>query len=289
MTGFGSSLTEENGLKVMVEIKTLNSKNIDFSLRIPKKYQAKEQEIRKFLSDKLERGKIAISVDIQQTSGNEDPVSFNHELIKKYYNELSSLADSLATPKDDILKTVLHLPNVIESAEQEGISDEEWSIALNAIQESAEACNSFRETEGKVLEGKLISYVETIESTLKKIAEKDPERLANLKQRLQKAIDEKVLKADVDQNRFEQELIYYIEKLDIEEEKARLTSHINFFYETLQSKKAGVGKKLGFISQEMGREINTIGSKANNATIQHLVVEMKEELEKIKEQTLNIL
>jgi len=287
MTGYGNQVVEENNLRVTVEVKTLNSKNFDPIIRIPKKYAEKEPLVRKAILDTLERGKIVLSLDIANGQSAEAEVSFNQELIQKYYKELKSIADSVNADDKDLMRTVLHLPNVMTPIDSTDTIEEEWKAIDKAVIGALEACDTFRKAEGVQLQKKLISYIENIRERLEEVIARDPERIKHIEEKIKKAFEEKAL--EVDQTRFEQELIYYIEKLDIEEEKTRLTTHLNFFLETINLGKKGVGKKLGFISQEIGREINTIGSKANDAVVQKLVVAMKDELEKIKEQTLNIL
>ncbi|MFL5731207.1 MAG: YicC/YloC family endoribonuclease [Cytophagaceae bacterium] len=288
MTGYGIASLENEQMKVTVEIKSLNSKFLDANLKLPREYADKELEVRTMLNGTLERGKVGFAVDIEQKGSVKPKVFVNRELVKQYYEDLKATAQMLGLPENDLFKIALTMPKAIEAEADGTDSQEEWTFISKAIAEAIKKCEEFRNTEGKVLEGKFVAYIEKIESLLAKVAEYDPQRIAGVKERIQKHFDDYKIGEQVDKNRFEQELIYYIEKLDISEEKVRLKNHLEYFLETMKGKESN-GKKLGFIAQELGREINTIGSKCNDSAIQRCVVEMKEELEKIKEQVLNIL
>jgi uncharacterized protein (TIGR00255 family) len=288
MTGYGIASMENEQLTVTVEIKSLNSKFLDANIKLPREYADKELEVRTMLNGTLERGKVGFAVDIVQKGAVKPKVFVNRELVKQYYQDLKETANMLGLPETDLFKIALTMPKAIEAEADAPDNTEEWAFISKAIHEAIKKCEEFRLTEGKVLEGKFISYISKIESLLEKVAESDPQRIAGVKDRIQKHFDEYKISDNIDKNRFEQELIYYIEKLDISEEKVRLKNHLEYFVETMKGKESN-GKKLGFIGQELGREINTIGSKCNDSIIQRCVVEMKEELEKIKEQVLKIL
>ncbi len=284
MTGFGKSNLELSGKKISIEIRSLNSKQLDLNLRVPSSYREKESEIRGEISRTVERGKVDFSIYIEYTADS-GLASINKDLAKAYYRELKSLAEEL-NEKTDCLSLTLRIPEVLRSEKQE-LDENEWKSIQKGMQEAIAAFNRFREDEGKVLAKEFIKRIEIIASLLEEVKKMDPQRILGIKERILKNLAELGEKDKVDTNRFEQELIYYIEKLDITEEKLRLKTHCDYFLTTL--KEASSGRKLGFISQEIGREINTIGSKANDAGIQKLVVQMKDELEKIKEQLLNVL
>lgn len=287
MTGFGIAHAETDKVEINAEVKSLNSKFLDANLRIPKEFYDKDIEIRNLLSNTLERGKIGFSIDIIEKSAGSSKLSINKELVKKYYEELLEAASFAGAKDTDLFKLALQMPNAMDSNTEKG-EDTDWSEVLKVVKAAIEKCEEFRLAEGKLLEEKFIGYISRIETLLEDVDKHDPTRVAHLKEKIRNSFNEFSVHENVDQNRFEQELIYYIEKLDISEEKVRLKRHIDYFNETLLHQESN-GKKLSFIAQEIGREINTIGSKANDATIQHSVVEMKEELEKIKEQVLNIL
>lgn len=287
MTGYGKAQTEYNNTTVSVEIKTLNSKFLELNLRLPRAYAEKEIEIRNMLGQQLERGKVNVSVDIQSNDMVDAKVEYNKPLFLQYYKQLQELAMAAGAPSfDDIFRLALQQPEVSKSVATE-LSEEEWRRVSALIEEATAACDAFRQREGEVLQEKLLSYVAEIKQLLQAVEEQDPVRTEAVKEKLSKKLEELQNIEKIDQNRLEQELIYYIEKLDISEEKVRLLTHLNYLEQNLKGESNG--KKLGFIAQEVGREINTIGSKANDATIQRYVVGMKEELEKIKEQVLNIL
>lgn len=288
MTGFGIASAENDSISVTVEVKSLNSKFLDLSLKLPKEYSDKDIEVRNLISNTLERGKVAFSVEVEQKGETKPKVTINREIVKQYFQDLKETAAYIGAQEVDLFKIALTLPKAIDSEQDNEINVEEWQFILKVMEQAIKKCQEFRESEGKNLEQKFQDYIENINSRLKKIEDQDPLRIKNIRERIQKSFQEYGLGEQVDNNRFEQELIYYLEKLDISEEKVRLQNHLDYFLETMASKDAN-GKKLGFISQEVGREINTIGSKVNDSSIQRLVVEMKDELEKIKEQVLNIL
>lgn len=288
MTGYGVAGHESENLKIHVEVKTLNSKFLDLNLRIPKSLNDKDLEIRKIVSDTLERGKVALSLEYVDAAARPSKLAIDTPLFLAYYNELKNLAQEVNADTSDIFKLALQSPEVMLSENQledEGIH---WELLKEKINEALAACDNFRITEGATLQAQLESSILEIGNMLEKIIEQDPLRIQNIRNRIKQNIEELSLKGTADENRLEQEIIYYIEKLDISEEKVRLKSHLDYFLEVMNMP-TSQGKKLGFISQEIGREINTIGSKANDALIQKYVVGMKEELEKIKEQLLNIV
>lgn len=281
MTGFGKATLQLNGKKITVEIKSLNSRNLDISARIPSEYKEKEMEIRQLLAQELVRGKISFNIFLE-INGVDNGVKINSELVHKYIEELKAIDSNAQT---NYLEIAMKLPETV-SATKDELDDEEWSTVKDLIHEALVNIKDFRAEEGRNLEQDFIKRIELIGEYLENIKEFEKERISMLRERLMKSIEE--LQQKVDENRFEQELIYYLEKLDITEEKVRLKNHLDYFLDILESPESN-GKKLGFIGQEIGREINTIGSKANFAPMQKLVVQMKDELEKIKEQSLNIL
>ena len=282
MTGYGKFVLELPLKTIRVEIRALNSKSIDLNLRMPSDYRSKELELRKIIGAALGRGKVDVSLNVEK-SKSEKAAKINLAVVQNYIQQLKDIAptDSVL----ELLKMAVKMPDAF-GAEKEEIDAEEWSQILDAVAEALEGIKAYRSDEGQVLLTDFTARIKTIESLLKSVVEIDPERVVYMRKRLGKGIAE--FKESLDQNRFEQELIYYIEKLDITEEKVRLQNHLNYFIKTLNSVDSN-GKKLGFISQEIGREINTIGSKANFAPMQKQVVQMKDELEKIKEQLLNVL
>ena len=288
MTGYGLARLEDDEKSIVVEIKTLNSKFTDLSVRLPKTLYNKEIEIRNLLTGLLERGKITVSVEYLRKRGSDTNITINEDLFKKYYQKLNDLATAVGTPTGEIFKIALQLPEVMVPLENESQKERAWGEIRGLVQEAAEKCNDFRMREGNELSEKLKSYIKQIRMPLTEIENLDPERVKRIKSRIKDNLNDLPGKEEIDENRLEQELIYYIEKIDISEEKVRLDTHLNHFIEILEEDWSN-GKKLNFVSQEIGREINTIGSKANNAAIQRQVINMKEALEKIKEQTLNIL
>jgi len=281
MTGFGKHVVQLPSKKITIELKSLNSKSLDINARIPQAYREKELELRKMIADALERGKVDFGLYVEIT-GEETTAEVNQGVVKKYMEQLASIAKG-----DDIklLELALRMPDTLKT-DKNDIDETEYASITKAMQEALSEIVNFRNEEGKVLEKDFIERLDNLSALLEKVKEMDPERLGTVRERLDRAVAD--LKVEVDANRFEQELIYYLEKYDITEEKVRLANHLNYFESTLKSSDSN-GKKLGFIAQEIGREINTIGSKANYAPMQQLVVQMKDELEKIKEQMLNVL
>lgn len=289
MTGFGLATIADNQSNITVEVKSLNSKFQDFSVRVPKVLSDFELEWRNLLSEKLERGKVSFSVEYQKSGKPEVKQSYNHELFKAYYQELKKLADSVAAPsQDQLFQMALNSPDVIQSTGREEMPADEKEKIKNAVLKAIEQCNQFRQAEGKVLDEKIRGNIGSIAACLDEVTKLDPARIEKIRTKMHTSITEFVAQEKIDQNRLEQEIIFYIEKLDINEEKVRLKTHLDYFIQMMNAKESN-GKKLGFIAQEIGREINTIGSKANDAEIQKQVVVMKEELEKIKEQLNNVL
>lgn len=288
MTGFGQAALSNGVLSVSVEIKSLNSKFLDLSLKLPKALGEKEPDIRNLVAEKMERGKVSFGIDFQRTGQKEISQTYNEGLFVTYYLELKKLADRVVSPYDNLFQLALNSPDVIQNSSKDEITPEEWDLVLKLILDAVDKCNQFRVTEGKALEGKLISYIGTIASELKEVEALDPKRIARVRNKIKGSIEDFFGSEGFDPNRLEQEIIFYIEKLDIHEERVRLKTHLDYFLKVLADGQSN-GKKLGFISQEIGREINTIGSKANDAEIQKHVVVMKEELEKIKEQLNNVL
>jgi len=281
MTGYGKSVLQLPTKKITIELKSLNSKNLDLNTRMPSIYREKELDIRKILADKLERGKIDFSIYIEVTA-EDTSTQINEPIVKQYINQLKKVVDG---DELELLKMAVRFPDALNTVREE-IDEEEWQAIQKEIMVAIDFLNNYRLTEGKVLEADFNKRVVIIEGLLDQVIALDPERIEGVRERLLKGVEE--LKEKYDENRFEQELVYYIEKFDITEEKVRLKNHLNYFTESINSVDSN-GKKLGFISQEMGREINTIGSKSNYAPMQQLVVQMKDELEKIKEQLLNVL
>lgn len=287
MTGFGKSVTEIPGKKVTVEVRSLNSKALDLNLRLPYIYKEKELGLRSDISKQIERGKIDLTVF---TESNQEtmPVAINKTLAKTYYRELRALSEELNENSTNLLALVVKMPEVMKAEREVVELDEaEWELVKMAVDKAIDAFQKFRSDEGEILSNEFQTRITIIYALLEDVVKMDSSRVENVRTRIKNNIAEFVEKEKIDQNRFEQELIYYIEKLDITEEKLRLKTHLDYFMNTMQE--PACGRKLGFISQEIGREINTIGSKANDAGVQKLVVQMKDELEKIKEQLLNVL
>ncbi len=287
MTGYGVAVSENDQLAVTVEIKSLNSKFLDLSMRLAKEYADKELEIRNLLNTTIERGKVSLVIEVKQKTEVKPKVNINKSLVKYYYTELLDAAEKSGAPKDDLFKSALTLPGVVDTDSQLNDNEAEWKFIMSVLQEAIKKFESFRLAEGKVLQNKFLEYLDKVEGLLTKVELHDPQRIEGIRERIKLHVAS-YSQTEMDKGRFEQELIYYIEKLDISEEKVRLKTHIEYFKETMNGADNN-GKKLGFISQEIGREINTIGSKANDANIQKCVVEMKDELEKIKEQGMNVL
>lgn len=286
MTGFGKTDADIPGKKISIEIRTLNSKQTDINVKMPWLYKEKEIEIRNMLSKALERGKVDFSIYVDIMSDQEVP-QINKEVVKNYYSQLSEVAGELYIDSpDQLLSIIMRLPETLRS-EKVQLTDDEWEALKKLINDAIEMVDTYRIAEGKALLADISAHIQNIEKLLKEIEPFEKERIEAVKERLMAAQKQSGVE-DIDMNRFEQELIYYLEKLDINEEKVRLKNHCEYFIETASGHESN-GKKLGFISQEIGREINTIGSKANNSAIQKVVVRMKDELEKVKEQVLNIL
>jgi len=288
MTGFGQAQHDDGQFQIGVEIKSLNSKFLDLGLRLPKTFSEKELEVRNLISEKLERGKISIAIEYQRNGQQEVKQTYNEELFLAYYTQLKRLADRAMAPYENLFEAALNSPDVIQSKLTDENSEESWSEVKKLILQAIAQCEEFRKAEGKSLGNKLTEYIKSIQASLKKVEELDPKRVEKIRERLKGNVVAFLGEEGYDTNRLEQEIIFYIEKLDIHEERVRLKTHLDYFLQTLTEPQSG-GKKLGFISQEIGREINTIGSKANDAEIQKHVVMMKEELEKIKEQLNNVL
>lgn len=287
MTGYGIASYDSGKTKYTVEIKSLNSKFLELSLRLPKIFSEKEFQLRNDCSKQIDRGKVNLSINVEQANSNVKAAGIDRDLLKHYYNQLKSVSDELNEPGGNLLQLALGLPEVVKY-EEDTVSDDEWKLVEKTFQQAMTNFQKFRSDEGNVLEADIKMRIGIILKNLELVEIEEPKRVPVIRERLNQFLSEAVGAESIDKNRFEQELIYYIDKLDITEEKIRLKSHCDYFIETLKNADAN-GKKLGFISQEIGREINTLGSKANDAAMQKLVVGMKEELEKIKEQLLNVL
>lgn len=288
MTGFGQSSSDDGQFQITVEVKSLNSKFLDLSLRLPKPFSDKEIEVRNLISEKLERGKVSIAIEYQRYGEDDIKQSYNEKLFVAYYSELKKLADKVIAPYEPLFELALNSPEVIQSKLKDTNNDDEWNNVKSCIVQAIEKCDLFRKTEGKVLEKMLKDCCAVIHRELENVTLLDPKRIEKVREKLKGNVVTFFGEEGYDTNRLEQEIIFYIEKLDINEEKVRLKSHLDYFMNVLNEPQ-GTGKKLGFISQEIGREINTIGSKASDAGIQKHVVVMKEELEKIKEQLNNVV
>lgn len=287
MTGYGIASFDSGNTKYTVEIKSLNSKFLELQLRIPKAFSEKEFQLRNECNKQIERGKVSLSINVEQAAAAVKAAGIDTVLLKNYYEQLKAVSNDLGEPTSNLLQLALGLPEVVKY-DEDTVSEEEWKIVEKTFQQALAAFQQFRADEGNVLEQDVKYRIGIILKNLELVQVEEPKRVPLIKERLNQFLSDAIGRESIDQNRFEQELIYYIDKLDITEEKIRLKSHCDYFIETLKNADAN-GKKLGFISQEIGREINTLGSKANDATIQKLVVGMKEELEKIKEQLLNVL
>lgn len=287
MTGYGKATGEINNKKISVEIKSLNSKQADINVRIPSFYKEKELPLRSYINKELQRGKIELNLYVELLGGQSNH-EINKDLFKKYYNDLSEVAKELGqNDNTDFMSIISKMPDVLKT-EREELDDNEWDEINKVIVSAVDKLNEFRASEGEALAEDLKLRISNISSLLNEVERYDASRIEAIKDRISNSLNEAVGENNVNKDRFEQELIYYIEKFDVTEEKTRLTTHLNYFLETANNPNSE-GKKLGFIGQEMGREINTLGSKANNADLQKIVVQMKDELEKIKEQVLNIL
>lgn len=287
MTGYGLASTDHNNIKFAVELKSLNSKFLELNLKLPRAFSDKELFLRNVCSKEIERGKVSVSINIERGEENLKGATINAALLSKYYKQLEEINLDLGANSSNLLQAALNFPEVISYSDEE-VNEEDWEILNATFAKALKNFNEFRLSEGAVLKTDLELRIKNILQFFTEVEVLEPLRIPQIRARLNQFLEENVGKVNVDQNRLEQELIYYIDKLDITEEKIRLKSHCDYFTETLKSKDAN-GKKLGFISQEIGREINTMGAKANDAQIQQLVVGMKEELEKIKEQLLNVL
>ena len=286
--GYGKATAELPDKKINVEIKSLNSKAMDLSTRIAPAYREKEIEIRNEISKVLERGKVDFSLWIEKKEAAENATPINQVLVEGYYKQILAISQNLGIPVPaDWFQTLLRMPDVMTKTEIQELTEEEWKMVHATVLDAISHLVDFRKQEGAALEKKFREKIANISSLLEKIAPYEKERVEKVKERITDAL-EKTLSVDYDKNRLEQELIYYIEKLDVNEEKQRLSNHLKYFISTMESGN-GQGKKLGFIAQEMGREINTLGSKSNHAEMQKIVVQMKDELEQIKEQVLNVM
>lgn len=288
MTGYGKSVVAYKEKKIHVEIKSLNSKALDLSVRITPIYREKEMEIRHHLAKELERGKVDFYIWVEKDVAN-DATPINAALVENYYNQIKEISakTGIAEPAD-WFGLLVRMPDVMTQPEVEELDEDEWNMAQQAIDEALGLLNDFRKQEGEALFNKFNEKINNIENLLASIAPFEEHRVEKIKERIEEGLKQ-LTSVDYDRNRLEQELIYYIEKLDISEEKQRLLNHLKYFRETMQEGAHGVGKKLGFIAQEMGREINTTGAKSNQAEMQNIVIRMKDELEQIKEQVLNVM
>jgi uncharacterized protein (TIGR00255 family) len=287
MTGYGIASLDSGSTKYTVEIKSLNSKFLELSLRLPKAFAEKEFQLRNDCNKQIERGKVNLSINVEMANSTVNAAGIDKNLLKHYYQQLKAVSIDLNEPAHNLLQLALGLPEVVKY-EEETVSEEEWKVVEKTLNQAMSAFQQFRSDEGGVLEQDVKFRIGIILKNLAFIEIEEPKRVPLIRERLNQFLADSSARENIDQNRFEQELIYYIDKLDITEEKIRLKAHCDYFIETLKNDDAN-GKKLGFISQEIGREVNTLGSKANDANIQKLVVGMKEELEKIKEQLLNVL
>lgn len=281
MTGYGKAADQWNSKKITVEIKSLNSKNFDLNVRMPSQYKEKEMELRKMLSKQITRGKVDFSIYVEQLL-EVSTAKINPSVVNSYIEDLKAVGGQ---SEDEMLSIAMRLPDVLKVTREE-FNEQEWSAVHEIVEQALIPFSAFRRSEGEAMTQDLRSNIETIDRLLQEVKDMAEDRIVHVKNKLQQALDD--LKQEVDQNRFEQELIFYLEKYDINEEVVRLENHLSYFMEELESNSSN-GKKLGFIAQEIGREINTTGSKSNFAPMQRIVVQMKNELEKIKEQILNIL
>lgn len=288
MTGYGIANFDNDAISIAVEVRTLNSKFLDLSIRSPRQFSDKEIEIRNLITDKLERGKVNVTIDYHTKGNTELPVTIDEALFVSFFERYSELARKVGVETHDIFKLALQSPNVTHSKVEAGRGQEDWDLVKQVLLEAVADCDQFRMDEGQTLYGRFEENIMILEAGLAMVKQEEPRRREKIQTRIRDNFSEWLEENSFDQDRLEQELIYYLEKLDITEEIVRLGTHLDYFRQNLSTGK-GQGKKLGFISQEIGREINTIGSKANDAGIQRQVIMMKDELEKIKEQVLNIL
>ena len=287
MTGYGKAVVAYNEKKIHVEIKSLNSKQLDLNTRIAPLYREKEMEIRQMVAEALIRGKVDMSVWVEKDMA-VDPTPINAQLVENYYQQIKTIAEKTGIPApEDWFYTLLRMPDVLTKTDTEELDDEEWAVVKGGVAEALKNLVDFRTQEGAALQKKFAEKIDNIGKLMAEIEPYEKSRVEKIKARIIDGLQQ-IPSAEYDKNRLEQELIYYIEKLDINEEKQRLTNHLRYFRETMQTGH-GQGKKLGFIAQEMGREINTTGSKSNQAEMQNIVVRMKDELEQIKEQVLNVM
>lgn len=295
MTGYGKAENQvANNKKLVVEIRSLNSKSMDLSVRIAPQLRSKELEIRTLISQRLERGKVDLSIYYQDAAQGDTASAFapiNRDAFIYYYKELSTLQHELGIPAQDLVATIMRMPDVTKVQDQSDITDEEWGIVLQTIEAAIAQFNAFREQEGASLYRMFCEKLDAIAALLSDVEPYEQGRVEKIKSRIEANLEQlsAATQQAIDRNRLEQEMIFYLEKLDITEEKVRLTNHLKYFRETMDNEGSGVGKKLGFIAQEMGREINTLGSKSNQSEMQIIVVKMKDILEQIKEQVLNVL
>ena len=288
MTGYGKATAELPDKKINIEIKSLNSKSMDISTRIAPIYREKEMEMRNEITKALERGKVDFCLWIEKDDASQIATPINKELIELYYKQIKDIVATTGIPEpNDWFATLLRMPDVMAKNETQELSEEEWQTVHAAISKAIDQLIDFRKQEGQALEKKFREKIDNITRLLQEVEPYEKERVGKIKERITDAL-EKTIAVDYDKNRLEQELIYYIEKLDVNEEKQRLANHLKYFVHTMENG-SGQGKKLGFIAQEMGREINTLGSKSNHAEMQKIVVQMKDELEQIKEQVLNVM
>lgn len=288
MTGFGQSSIDDGQSQLYIEAKSLNSKFLDLNLRLPKMFSNKEMEVRNLISEILERGKVSVSIEYERIADGQIRQTYNETLFAAYYKELKRLADAVHASHDNLFQLALNSPDVIHSSLEDEVNEELWQKVRQMLSEVLKKCDRFRIDEGKVLEKMLRECCKSIEENLERVKDLDSKRVDRIRDRLRNNVTSFFGDEGFDENRLEQEIIFYVEKLDINEEKVRLKSHLDYFLHALSEPQSN-GKKLGFITQEIGREINTIGSKSNDADMQKHVVIMKEELEKIKEQLNNVL
>ena len=294
MTGYGKAESQTDNTKIIVELRGLNSKSLDLSTRMAPRLRNKELEIRTIINQRLERGKIDLSIQLESVQGNEEAGEFTHinkEAFAYYYNELRALQERLGMEAEPLTGTILRLPDVMRVQEESTISEEQWTVVKATLMSAIDHFIAFRRQEGASLERMFTEKLDAIAALLAEVEPYEKSRVEKIRGRLFGNLEQlsEETRQKVDMNRLEQEMIYYLEKLDINEEKVRLRNHIKYFRETMQGDGTGVGKKLGFIAQEMGREINTLGSKSNQSEMQIIVVKMKDILEQIKEQVLNVL
>lgn len=285
MTGYGRATNSFDSKIITAEVRSLNSKFTDMRIKIPSNYREKEHYLRRLISERTERGKVDLSIEVKSMHGDEG-FGLNVPLFKRYYQELSDIADTMGMPKDGLMGAILRIPNVIMT-EESGMDDAEWKAVEKTVEEALENFDKFRQAEGNVIEEDMRLRVGNIRSALQLVDPFEQERIILLRNRMRQNLEEFMNKENIDENRFEQEVIFYLEKIDITEEKVRLEQHCSYYLEQLDSASTSKGRTLSFISQEMGREINTLGAKAYSAEIQKLVVKMKDDLEKIKEQVAN--